>query len=156
MSQTKLVNECEAIVLNKRQRNELGIPNEYGDSVEFNLKILSKRSRCNDINIDLQNIMTDEIDDEKDIEKLFEGKFQEKSPSAKLASSFNYLGLKESNFLKKPKLSTIGRRTIGLTSEERDRKHGMNRGINFSSATVDESKRNIPTPFFDRFADHQQ
>ncbi|KAG4068931.1 hypothetical protein HA402_005079 [Bradysia odoriphaga] len=93
---------------------------------------LTKRFRP-DPDIDLSGIFSEDIvsDTEEDIAKLFEEKFQEKSPASKLSSSFKHFGMKDSKLLKQPKVSSLGRRTLGLTSEERERKRRLNRSLDF-------------------------
>lgn len=100
----------------------------------------SKRKRENDadIDIDLSGIADDSQEDWNgdDLQKLFEHKFQEQSPSSKLGRSLSFVGLKESNLMKRPKLaSSSGSRSIGLTAAERQRKRA-NRSLEYPSGYV--------------------
>lgn len=104
------------------------------DETEFDPESLPKpkRSREDPDGIDLSDIGTLVSDTEQDwneVENIFANKFKEQSPSSKLSRSFGFVGLKESNLLKQPKLSSTGNRSIGLTSSERQRKRAMNRSL---------------------------
>ncbi len=106
------------------------------ESEEFDLnspRRKSQRHRASSPDIDLSDLMgaTGYSDPEEDLASLFAEKFKEKSPTSKLSSAFGYVGLKESKLMKKPKLSTVGSRSIGLTAEERARKRRMHRSLDY-------------------------
>lgn len=90
-----------------------------------------------DNDADLSSIVTEYSDTEEELAKLF----QEKSPASKLSNSFKYVGLKESNLLKKPKVSSLGRRFIGLSSEERERKRRLNRSLDYPSGKTENPRQ---------------
>lgn len=103
---------------------------------------ISKRFR-HDSDIDLSGILSEDVvsDREAEIAQLFAEKFQEKSPASRLSSSFQHFGMNESKLLKQPRTSSLGRRTIGLTSEERERKRKVNRSLNFPVAPKSPRRR---------------
>lgn len=103
------------------------------ESFEPQSRPMAKRHREDPDLSDIATGYSEPDEDWSDIEKLFADKFEEKSPTSKLNSSFKHVGLKESSLLKQPKLSSSGRRTIGLTADERHmkRKHAMNRSLDF-------------------------
>lgn len=96
-----------------------------------------KRVCKGDADIDISDIAHDSQEewDGDDLQKLFEDKFQEQSPSSKLSLAISFVGLKESNLMKRPKLSSSGSRSIGLTAAERQRKRA-NRSLDYPSGYV--------------------
>lgn len=87
---------------------------------------------------DLSGIVSenDGSEDLRELEKLFEEKFKDKSPTSKLSSSFSHVGFKESSLMRQPRLSSFGHRTVGLTADERRRKFTRQPRMSSSGGTT--------------------
>lgn len=119
---------------NKDRRTSLKRTHHKESNIELDEAESAKKNRTSH-DIDLSDILTVNSDTEEDIVRLFDEKFQEKSPASKLSGSFRHVGLNESNLFKKPRLSLTshGRRSIGLTAAEREQKRKMSRSLDYSS-----------------------
>lgn len=108
-----------------KRRHSSDLDTELMDeSGEFDPNNLSNPKRFRN-DPDVSDLVHEDWSD--DFENLFAEKFVPKSPTTKLMAKFQHTSLNESKLLKQPRLSSAGRRTIGLTANERRAKFANSR-----------------------------